>query len=129
MTDAGRRWSDRRIETMVAQLLRGGLLLAAVVVLAGAAVYLYRHGTEMPSYTVFRGEPATLEEIGGIAGQALGGRSGGLMQLGLVLLLATPVARVALSALAFALQHDWLYVGVTLGVLAVLLYSILGAYL
>ena len=46
--------------------------------------------------------------------------------LGALVLLATPVARVAFSVLAFALQRDRLYVGVTLFVLSVLAYSLLG---
>lgn len=123
------RWNDQRIEVMVAEVLRGGLILAAVVVLIGAIVYLVRHGADLPNYAVFRAEPADLENLRGITDRALAGRSAGIIQLGLVLLLATPVARVALSIVAFALQRDWLYVGVTMVVLAVLLYSILGAYL
>jgi len=129
MTTGRARWSDQRIEVLVAQLLRGGLLLAAAVVLAGAVVYLVRHGTEVPHYAVFHAEPAALEGLRGIAESAAAGRGTGLIQLGLVLLLATPVARVLLSVVAFALQGDWLYVGVTLIVLGVLLYSIIGAYL
>jgi uncharacterized membrane protein len=46
--------------------------------------------------------------------------------MGLLLLIATPVARVALLAVAFAVQRDRLYVVVTLIVLAVLLASLVG---
>ena len=46
-----------------------------------------------------------------------------------MLLLATPVARVAFSVVAFALQRDRLYVAVTLVVLGILLYSIVGGHL
>jgi uncharacterized membrane protein len=43
----------------------------------------------------------------------------------MLLLMATPIARVALCAFAFFEQRDRLYVGVTLVVLAVLLYSLI----
>ena len=43
-----------------------------------------------------------------------------------MLLIATPIARVALSVLVFLLERDWLYVGITLVVLALLTYSLLG---
>ena len=60
---------------------------------------------------------------------ALGGVAGfqcrGIIQFGLVLLIATPVARVAFSVAAFALQRDNTYVAITLIVLAVLLFSLL----
>jgi len=51
-------------------------------------------------------------------------RGRGIIQLGLLLLIATPVARVAFSIAAFAMQRDRLYVVVTLMVLAILLYSL-----
>ena len=50
----------------------------------------------------------------------LDGRGRALIQLGLLLLIATPVARVAFSVFAFERQRDWTYVGITLFVLAVL---------
>ena len=51
-------------------------------------------------------------------------RGRGLIQLGVLLLIATPVARVVFSAWAFARQRDWTYVLVTLFVLAVLLFGL-----
>jgi uncharacterized membrane protein len=47
-----------------------------------------------------------------------------IIQLGLLLLIATPVARVAFSAVAFAIEHDYMYVVITLIVLAILSYSL-----
>ncbi len=119
-------WSDWQVEQTIGNLLRLGLLLATAVVLVGAAIYLARHGSELPDDRVFHGEPADLREIGGILRGAwrLEGRF--VIQLGLVLLMATPLARVAFSIVAFAVQRDRLYVGVTIIVLSVLLYSILG---
>jgi len=61
--------------------------------------------------------------------ESLRWRGTGLIQLGLLLLLATPVARVAFSVVAFLLQRDRLYVLVTLIVLGILLYSIAGGRL
>ncbi len=121
-------WSDQRVEQAIGNLLRFGLIIATLVVSAGAVIFLARHGGELPQYQLFRGEPADLRGIGGILRDAreLSGR--GLIQLGLLLLLATPVARVAFSIVAFALQRDRLYVCVTLVVLGVLLYSIVGGY-
>jgi uncharacterized membrane protein len=128
MVDRPAASSDQQVERMIGALLRAGLIAAAAVVLLGAVVYLVRHGGEQPDYRVFRGEPADLRSITGIAHQALEWRSTGLMQLGLLMLLATPIARVALSLVLFALQRDRLYVAVTLVVLGVLLYSVIGGY-
>jgi uncharacterized membrane protein len=52
-----------------------------------------------------------------------------LIQLGLFLLIATPVARVILSVAAFAVERDRVYVAITTLVLAILLYSIATTWL
>ena len=62
----------------------------------------------------------------GTIGFAFGGRGQGLIQLGALLLIATPIARVAFSVYVFARQRDRLYIVVTLIVLILLLGSFLG---
>ena len=116
-----------RIETTLGNLLRAGVMVAAAVVIAGAIVYLSRHGTEAPSYRVFRGEPADLRSIGGIWREVLALRGRGLIQFGLLLLIATPIARVAFSVYAFARERDIRYVAITLVVLALLACSLIGS--
>ncbi len=119
-------WSDEQVATMMSRLLRAGAMLAAAVVLTGAFLYLVRHGAAAPGYHVFRGEPAELRSIQGIFRDAFSLRGRGLIQLGLLLVIATPVARVAFSVYAFARQRDRTYVVVTLIVLALLLYGLAG---
>jgi len=118
---------DRGIEVMVGSLLRAGVLLAALVVIFGAAIYLSRHALQTADFAVFHGEAAALRSLPNILRglQQLSGKS--IIQFGLLLLIATPVARVAFCAIAFAIERDYLYVVVTLIVLGVLLYSLLGS--
>ena len=120
---------EHRVEQAIGLLLRTGVLLAAVIVCTGAALYLVRHGGERIDYRVFRGERADLRSVRGIFAGALALQGRDVIQLGLLVLLATPVARVVFSVGAFALQRDWLYVGVTLAVLTVLLWSLAGGAL
>lgn len=120
------RWSDERVEQVMGNLLRAGVILAAAVVLVGGIFYLIRYGATSPDYRVFRGEPADLRSVSGILADAIDLRSRGLIQLGLLLLVATPVARVVFSVFAFARQHDLTYVVLTMMVLAVLIYSLVG---
>jgi uncharacterized membrane protein len=117
--------SDQKIEMMLGNLLRFGVLLSAAVAAVGGGVYLMRHAHEVADYRTFGdGTPAELRRPSSIVRETAQGRGQALIQLGLLLLIATPVARVAFSALAFARQRDWIYVGMTLFVLAVLLFSL-----
>jgi uncharacterized membrane protein len=115
---------DTAIELALGHLLRGGVLLAAFVVLVGAIIYLAHYHHVVVEYGGFKGEPEDLRSIRGIVAGArrLHGRS--VMQLGVLLLVATPVARVLFSAAAFARQRDWLYVCLTAIVLSLLLFSL-----
>jgi uncharacterized membrane protein len=122
-------WTDQRVEEIVGNLLRAGVLLAAIAVSAGGLVYLVRYGGTTPDYRVFHGEPADLRSVSGIVTDALEWRSRGIIQLGLLLLVATPVARVAFSIFAFAQQRDLTYVFITSIVLGILLYSLASDYL
>jgi uncharacterized membrane protein len=117
---------DPRVQHAVGNLLRIGVLVAAVVVLGGAVLFLLRHGAVVPDYRVFRGEPAALRSPVAIVRHALALDERALVQLGLLLLVATPVARVALTAVAFAFERDRTYVLVALLVLALLLKSLAG---
>ena len=121
-----RAWSDEKMEQVIGTLLISGVIAAALIVLVGGVLYLIRYGATLPDYTVFRGEPPKLRSMSGIITDALSFRIQGVIQLGLLLLIATPVARVAFSIFAFALQRDRTYVIVTLIVFAVLIYSVIG---
>ena len=121
-------WREQRIEEGVGNLLRFGVLLAALVVLSGGLLFLLRHGSTLPQYTGFQGEPSDLRSVSGIVTDALSLRSLGLIQFGLLLLMATPVARVAFLTVAFVRQRDGLYAAIALIVLALLFYSLSGGF-
>jgi uncharacterized membrane protein len=121
------RWTDLQLEQIIGNLLRAGVVLAAVVVFAGGFVYLLYHAFEHPEYHTFHGEEENLKNIGGIVHEALALHSRGIIQLGLLLLVLTPISRVAFSAIGFLMEGDRMYVMITLIVLAVLLFSLFRA--
>jgi uncharacterized membrane protein len=116
--------SDQNFEIFLGHLLRTGVLIAAAVALLGA-IWFLSHGTSArKDYATFRGEPAELSQVGQIVHAALEAQPLAIIQLGMLILIATPVARVLFSMLGFALERDWMYVAVTLIVLALLIYSL-----
>ena len=121
------RWTDYELEQIIGNLLRAGVVLAAVVVLVGGVLYLFQHGAGKPDYHTFHEPPSRIRSLKGVAQDALALHSRGIIQLGLLLLVLTPVSRVAFSAVGFMAEGDKMYVVITLIVLAVLLFSLIGA--
>ena len=119
--------AEKRMDEIMGRLLRTGVVLAAVFVLAGGIVYMTQHRTVPINYRLFQGEPEQLRTVPGIVHEAAALHGPGLIQFGLLLLIATPIARVAFSVIAFVYQRDWTYVLVTLVVLGLLVYSLLGS--
>jgi len=120
------RWSDDQVEQFLGNLLRVSVLIAAGITLLGGLVLLFQHrGAAAEDFRVFRGEPSELRSPLTIVLGALHLEGRAIIQFGVVLLLATPVARVAVSLVAFLVQRDRLYVVITSIVLAILLYSVL----
>ena len=117
-------WGDTQVEIIMGRLLQVGVALAASIVLIGGIVFLARHGGEPVDLSHFHGEPERFRSPWGIlqATTSLSGR--GVIQLGLLLLVATPIARVVFSVYAFAREKDRMYVVFTLIVLATLLISL-----
>ena len=120
--------SDRRFDELIGILLRTGVLTAAFFVLTGGVLYLVRENGPVPNYHVFHSEPENFRSVPGIVHTALALRGRGLIQFGLLVLIATPILRVAFSVFAFLYERDWIYVAFTLMVLGLLLYSLVGRH-
>jgi uncharacterized membrane protein len=125
MTERTSRWSDDRVAQWVGNVLRSGVILSALVTLFGAVLLLRQQGAAPADYHVFGGAHAGLRSITSVVGGAIRLESKAVVQLGVILLLATPVVRVLLSLVAFVLQRDRLYTVITALVLVILLYSLL----
>lgn len=117
-------WSDERLERIISVLLRGGVILSALIVAGAGACTLVRHGSEFPNYHVFHGTAPEYRTVRGIIGAVSPSNCRAIIQLGLLLLIATPIARVAFALVGFALERDRNFVVITAIVLAVLLYSV-----
>ena len=117
--------TDTKIEHMIAALLRTGVLLAGAVVLMGGVYYVAAHGGEIADYHRFVMEPPEDTLLQQIIAGALTLRARSVIQFGVLLLIATPILRVAVALAGFALERDKLYTLIAAIVLAVLLYSLL----
>ena len=117
-------WNDERVERVIGILLRAGVLLSAAVVFAGGVFYLARNGGERAAFQTFHSLPPSYRGVSGIAQSAARLDSAAIIQFGLLLLIATPVARVAFSIVAFALERDKTYVLISAIVFCILIFSL-----
>ena len=119
------QFDDRRMEIIMGRVLQIGVLLASFVMIAGGLLYMHAHSGETPNYRVFSSEPQRLRHFGGVLGGIRTGDPAALIQLAVMLLIATPVARVVFALIAFRLERDKLFVIISAIVLGVLLYGFL----
>ncbi len=112
----------RSTERLISTVLRGGVLLSGGVTLVGVMLFFIQQGSQDLGDVTKVPYPHTLGEV--FAGVGHGSASAVIM-LGLLLLIATPVTRIAVSILAFANERDWRYVAITAVVLVILLVSFL----
>jgi uncharacterized membrane protein len=118
------RWGDKEVEQLVGNLLRVGVMLAAAVTAVGGLIFLMQEGMRAADYRVPALVPDSLRRLPAILAGVLRFDSRSIGQLGVVLLIATPVARVFLALIAFVIQRDRLYTMITAIVLSLLMYSL-----
>jgi len=88
-----------RLETVIGTVLRVGVGMSSVCLAVGTALFL------------LSGAPLAL----------------GLLQAGILILLATPVARVVVSVVEYVIERDWTFTTLTVIVLVELLASVVAA--
>lgn len=114
--------TDERMDQIIGNLLRTGVLLAAAVVAGGGVWYLAVNSAAPANYRQFHEEARGLESLASLTPPEA------VILIGLLILIATPIARVVFSLIAFALERDRMFVWITAVVLVVLAYSIGAAW-
>jgi len=116
--------TDKQLESAIANMLRFGVVLAAIVVFIGALMYLHHPLMAPPDYSHFHAMPTDLNTVAGVLRGVLRLDAKSVIQLGILFLIATPVARVVFCIIGFTRQRDGLYIGVSTTVLIILTYSL-----
>jgi len=119
--------ADADIEKIIGLQLRYGVVIASLIVLIGGILYLVQQGqASIPPYHTFLGETAGYTTFSQIVKGIGAGQAKGIVQAGVVVLIATPILRIAFSLVGFILEKDRLYIIITAIVLSVMLFSIFG---
>jgi len=121
------RFADHDIEQFIGLQLRYGVVIASLVVLAGGILYLIASGgAPLPNHEQFIGEKAGFTTAAQIWQGVLSLNPKGVITMGVVILIATPILRIFFSLIGFVIEKDRLYVLITIVVLSVMMFSIFG---
>jgi len=118
-------FTDKQMDLAIGKLLRLGVILSAVLVFCGGILYLRHPLSAAPKYDHFLAESTSLRGIIAMVRNPIHLDAIGIVQAGLVVLVATPVTRVAFCIVGFARQRDRLYVVISSAVLLILIYSLI----
>lgn len=124
--EKNKKITDYDMEQLIGQVLRYGVLTSGMIAIIGGVWYLIQSGAGIPNYTSFSGEPAGYTSLTGIIKGLTKGSAKEIIQLGVVILIATPILRIVFSLFSFILEKDRLYVVITLIVLLIILFSMFG---
>ena len=119
---------DKDIQTIIGWILRIGVAVSMSLVFVGGIIFIYRHGHSIPAYKPFKGVPLFIHDIHGILNGVMSFKGQAIIQLGITLLIATPIIRVAFSAVGFLLEKDYLYTFITLIVSLIILASMISGH-
>jgi uncharacterized membrane protein len=118
-------FGDAQMEKLMGRLLQAGVLLASLVVLAGGLLYLREHAGAAANYRTFAAHPLELRHPAAMLQGIAHGEASAIIELGVLLLIFTPILRVVVAVVAFSIERDRLYIAISITVLAVLLYGML----
>jgi uncharacterized membrane protein len=119
------KFGEKDFQTIIGNLLRYGVWISLSVAFIGGIVYLMHHGNDIEDYSVFHENDKNIfEVISSVYNGVIQGNGESLIFFGIILLFLTPVLRVLLSLFSFLLEKDYLYVGITLIVIFIILVSV-----
>jgi len=121
-------FKDKDMQLLLGQVLRAGTVVSVSVVFVGGVLFLERHGHTIADYRSFKGIPDFVRNPSGILYGILAFKGQAIIQLGIALLIATPILRVIFSAIGFVLEKDYLYLGISLVVLSIIFFSALSGH-
>ncbi len=120
-----KKFKDVDIQILLGKVLRTGTTLSISIVLLGGMIFLFRHGNSIINYSKFTGIPDFVHYIKQLIPAAFNFKGQAIIQLGIILLIGTPILRVLFSAIGFALERDYLYVFISLLVFSIIIASML----
>lgn len=116
------KFQDRDLQSFIGNLLRIGVLVAMSIVLIGIVLYMFQYGHETVHYSVFKSDNVFV--LSDFLQELRRGNSAAIMELGVIVLIVIPIARVLFTMVGFWLEKDKMYTLIAFIVLCIIAYSL-----
>jgi len=117
------------MQLIIGWILRGGVAVSMAIVVIGGIFFIYRHGHSVTDFRTFKGTPDFISSPEKVFESALQLKGQAIIQLGIALLIATPVLRVVFAAIGFILEKDYLYTLISIIVLLIIIISMVTGHI
>lgn len=114
------------LESRTSLVLISGTLVAAAVAAIGSLLLLSRAWHDPAGFGRYHPTPDSLRRFSPLLARAADLDPPAIMQVGVILLILTPVLRVGFTLSAFLRRRDRVWVAINVFVLAVLIYGVAG---
>jgi uncharacterized membrane protein len=119
----------QRARNFIAALLRWGVVLSALVTTVGGIGFLWQHaGQQVPDYSMYKGTLLAYRTIHKVTDGVMMADWLSVIQVGVLMLIATPVARILFSLITFIKEKDFAFIAITILVLAIVFFSMMGGF-
>jgi uncharacterized membrane protein len=121
--------TDAVVERQIGWVLRGGVAVAGAIILVGLVLFFVQEiGRDRVTLDAILGRNGGVEPVraGSVLDGLIDGRATALIRLGLLVLILTPIARVALTVMLFRRQRDRVFTFLAGTVFIVLLLGLIG---
>lgn len=112
-------------EIMLGNMLKIGVIISSSITIFGGILFLLNHGTEIPNYHIFNESSFNFSSLKNLYVDVIALNSEVIMELGILLLIATPIIRILFSVFAYAFEKDYMYVCFAIFVFLVTIYGFL----
>lgn len=116
-------FQDKDLQSFVGNLLRYGVIIAMTIVIAGLLMHLFFQGSGPADFSHF--DETAVFRFPDFYGRLAAGSTEAIMEAGIMVLIATPVARVLFTMIGFWLEKDYRYTMIAFVVLCIIAYSLL----
>ena len=122
-------YGDRPMELWISRVLLFGVVLSGAIIFAGLALFLAKGSASGESLSDLVDQQKMALDFGAVL-RGIGRADGkSLIQVGLFVLILTPISRVAMSLFFFLRERDRVFVAITAVVLCILLGGLIGSAL